>query len=357
MKRHGIVYSGVIALAAGACAPAAAQSSSVSDAGASTNDSAAATISSQSALAAYRQSRDDAWWTGPILAASAGSLPPGHFLFEPYFFDVVTYGHYDSNGTVRSIPKQQYFGSQSYVLYGLTNRVSVGLIPRFGFNDPSGGSSSSHVGIGDLGLQGQYRLTQFQEGSWIPTSSIVLGETLPTAKYDQLGDRPADGLGGGAYTTTLSLYTQSFLWMRNGRILRTRLDLSYSISNRAAVRDLSVYGTGQGFRGHARPGNSFLADSAWEYSATRNWVLALDIYYERDADTRVTGLVAAQPASGFQSSLVDLSSGTSHSFGFAPAVEYNWTGAMGIIAGAKVSAAGRNASAQVVPVAAINMVF
>ena len=34
-----------------------------------------------------RQSLDDAWWTGPLLAAAAGSLPLGHFLFEPYFFE------------------------------------------------------------------------------------------------------------------------------------------------------------------------------------------------------------------------------------------------------------------------------
>ncbi len=30
-----------------------------------------------------RQSRDDAWWTGPMLAPSAATLPRGHFLIEP----------------------------------------------------------------------------------------------------------------------------------------------------------------------------------------------------------------------------------------------------------------------------------
>ncbi|MBV8805065.1 MAG: hypothetical protein JO042_08460, partial [Sinobacteraceae bacterium] len=36
----------------------------------------------------FRQSRDDAWWTGPLLAASPVTLPQGHFLIEPYVFDV-----------------------------------------------------------------------------------------------------------------------------------------------------------------------------------------------------------------------------------------------------------------------------
>src|SRR5882724_5272185 len=103
-----------------------------------------------------RQSRADAWWTGPLLAASAGSLAPGHFLIEPYVFDVIPRGHYDQDGRRQSVPHANNFGSQSYVLYGLTDRVSVGLIPRFGFNDPSDGRSSSKVGIGDLTLQGQY---------------------------------------------------------------------------------------------------------------------------------------------------------------------------------------------------------
>jgi hypothetical protein len=32
-----------------------------------------------------RQPLDDAWWTGPILAASGATLPRGHYLIEPYF--------------------------------------------------------------------------------------------------------------------------------------------------------------------------------------------------------------------------------------------------------------------------------
>ena len=35
-----------------------------------------------------RQSRDDAWWTGPMLAPSAATLPRGHFLVEHYLYDV-----------------------------------------------------------------------------------------------------------------------------------------------------------------------------------------------------------------------------------------------------------------------------
>ena len=41
------------------------------------------------------QSREDAWWTGPMLAPSGATLPQGHALIEPYLFDVVTNGRID----------------------------------------------------------------------------------------------------------------------------------------------------------------------------------------------------------------------------------------------------------------------
>jgi len=304
-----------------------------------------------------RQSRDDAWWTGPLLAASAGSLAQGHFLIEPYVFDVIPRGQYDNDGRRHSGPHSNNFGSQSYVLYGLTDRVGVGLIPRFGFNDPSAGRSSSTVGIGDLTLQAQYGLTRFTEGSWIPSTSFVFQETLPVGKYDRLGDRPADGFGAGAYSTTLALYSQYFFWMPNGRILRTRLDISYAISGSASVRDVSVYGTGEGFRGRARPGNSAIINAAWEYSLTRNWVLALDVVYEHDSNTHVSGLDLKTSGAGLLPATVELNSGSGHTWSLAPAIEYNFNSRVGVIAGAKLTVAGRNAAAVVIPVAAINIVI
>ncbi len=39
-----------------------------------------------------RQSLEDAWWTGPMLAPSAATLPRGHLLIEPYLYDVIAQG-------------------------------------------------------------------------------------------------------------------------------------------------------------------------------------------------------------------------------------------------------------------------
>jgi hypothetical protein len=134
-----------------------------------------------------RQSLNDAWWTGPMLAASAATLPRGHSLIEPYLYDVI--GSH-SNG----------FGSLTYVLYGLTNKLTVGTIPTGGLNKMSDGPSSSGFQYGDIPLQAQYRLTQFHAGSWVPATAVNVQESFPTGKYDQLGDRLSDGFGSGAHT-------------------------------------------------------------------------------------------------------------------------------------------------------------
>lgn len=309
------------------------------------------------ATQSVHQSMDDAWWTGPLLAASASTLPQGHFLVEPYLYDVVTYARHDTQGRRVGTPHENDFGSQSYVLYGLTNQVSIGLIPRFGFEKARQGPSSSAVQVGDLSFQAQYRLTQFQEGHWVPTTSIVLAETFPTGKYDRLDEHPADGFGAGAYSTTVSLYAQEYFWLSTGRILRTRLNLSYGFSNKVALEGVSVYGTGAGFNGRASPGDTFTADSSWEYSITRNWVLALDFVYQHNANTSVVGNYATDGSDDSHSYAIQENSGTSRSLGFAPAIEYNWSAKMGVIFGARLIPIGNNTGITITPVAAINMVF
>src|SRR5258708_31994357 len=106
-----------------------------------------------------RQSADDAWWTGPMLANSAGTLPRGHFLVEPYVYDVHA-AHSNS------------YGTRSYILYGLADRLTVGGIPIAGFNTASGGSSSSRVGPCDPVVLAQVRLPPVPHGNGISIAAV-----------------------------------------------------------------------------------------------------------------------------------------------------------------------------------------
>jgi len=286
-----------------------------------------------------RQALDDAWWTGPMLANSAETLPTGHMLIEPYVYDVT------SKGT-------DAFGSRAYVLYGLTDRLTVGLIPIIGYNRVSGAPNSSGIGLGDQIVQAQYRLTRFHEGSWLPTLAVQLQETLPTGRYDRLA-RASDGMGGGAWATTLGLNAQSYFWMPNGRLLRVRLNLTRTFSGDADVTGASVYGTAPGFRGTARPGDAFYIGTSFEYSLTRRWVLALDLFRSHGAATRVDG--TTDPVDALPTP-VHLRAGSSDAWGYAPAVEYSFNSSLGVLLGARVIVGGHNATRSFTPAVAINYV-
>ena len=296
------------------------------------------------------ESLDEAWWTGPMLAPSAATLPRGHILIEPYFFDITVQGHLDHRGTDQSTSHSNNLGSLTYALYGLTDKLTVGVIPTVAYGMGSGSPSSSGIQIGDITLSSQYGLTKFKPGRWIPTTAVVVQEGLPTGKYDRL-QRANDGVGSGAYTTTVGLYAQMYFWAPNGRIVRTRFDVTDSLSSKVDVHDASVYGTEPGFRGTASPGNFLFADVSGEYSLTRRWVLAFDVVYNHRQNTHVSGrTIIPQP------SLVQFDSGSSDLTGFAPAVEYSWKNSIGVLVGTRIIPFGRNTSYTIAPVVAINFV-
>jgi hypothetical protein len=275
------------------------------------------------------QRLEDAWWTGPVVANSPAPLPRGHFYVESYFFDVRSDGN-------------DGFGSQTYVLYGLNDRWTVGLRPSFGYTRLDDGGGSSHAGVGDLALHAQYALTTFDPDTRMPAIALAIEESLPIGRYDRL-DRASNGFGNGAYTTTLAVYAQQYFWLPNGRILRGRINIAGSFSSNVAVHDLSVYGTLAGFDGSVRPGNSLSFDNAWEYSLTRNWVLATDFYYRHDEPTSIRDANGVHRTSAFDT------------FAVVPAVEYNWSPRVGVILGARyIPARGHNAES-LTPVVALSV--
>ncbi|MBV8784457.1 MAG: transporter [Gammaproteobacteria bacterium] len=299
-------------------------------------------------LAAERESRDEAWWTGPMLAPSAATLPEGHVLLEPYLFDVMTDAGFDAAGRRRARPTDHDFGSLTYLLYGLRPGLTVGVIPRFFHDVPPQGAASPGIDAGDLTLQAGYGLLQYDEARGIPALAFIVQETLPTGRYEHLS-AASRGTGGGAYATTLALYSQDYFWLPTGRILRTRLDLAYTHALGTRLHDQSVYGTDYGFAGRAYPGDTLNVDLAGEYSLTRHWVLALDLVYQYNARTWVRGHTGTASFAA--------SSGSGYWAGIAPAIEYNLSARVGVLLGVRILEWGRNASGSVTPALALNMVF
>lgn len=287
-----------------------------------------------------RAALDDMWWTGPMLANSAATLPRGHLLVEPYIYDVATSG---ANG----------FGSRSYLLYGATNRLTVGLIPVLGFTSPREGRSSSGIGFGDMTVLAQYGLTQFHPGRPLPAMAVMVQETLPTGRYDRLGNRPSDGFGSGTYTTTIGFNLQTYVWLPTGRALRIRINVSDAVSGRTGIEGVSVYGSPSGFLGTAAQGSAVFADVSWEYSLARRVALATDLFYSRTGNTHLAGLTSSPSSPG---SPFVRDSGASRAVGVAPAVELSLTRNLGVLLGVRVIPGAGGTAKSVTPALAINFV-
>ena len=278
-----------------------------------------------------RQSIDDAWFTGPMLAPSASTLPQGHMLVEPYLFDNIG-------------PHASTLGSLSYINYGVTDLFTMGLVPFFAHEIPQNGQASSGVQVGDIQMLMQYKLTSFNEQTGMPTISAVARETFPTGRFERL-DRASNGMGSGSYQTALGVFTQDYFWLPNGRILRTRLDVLETFSTGVDLHDVTSYGTARGFRGTAFSGPVFFGDLSFEYSVTREWVVAFDVTYGFNADTKVAG------------GGVRWDYGSSRPWGFAPGLEYDWRPDIGVLFAARFIPSGRNVAPSVAPAIALNMVF
>ena len=279
-----------------------------------------------------RQSRDDAWWTGPMLAVSPSGPGRGHALTEGYLYDQVA----DHSQSLRSF---------NYLLYGVTDHFTLGAIPVFGINEADG--AHSRFGISDLTFQAQDTLTDFDSETGMPAIAVAVRQSLPLGKYDRLHDI-TEAFGAGAGATSLGLFTQDYFWLPNGRILRVRLDALVSVSGVAHVNDASVFGTLPDFSGRARPGDTVSLDASFEYSLTRSWVLATELLYDHSGTTHVEG------GDRNQGERLDL--GSSDGFGLAPALEYSWSPNWGLLLGTRILFGGHNRSFSATPAIALNVV-
>src|SRR5438477_91546 len=247
-------------------------------------------------------------WTGPMLASTAETLPHGHFYTEPYFYDVMVGGNHHP-------------GSSGFYQYGLLDNLTVGFQPSFA-------TATNHIGrgmaIGDFKLLSQLRLTHFTPKHRVPTIALVLNEVIPTGKFDRLGPTQ-EGHGSGAFATEGGVNVQHWLRLKNGRLLRARINVLQRFYNKASIEGRSVYGTDAAFRGHARPGARTTLIGAVEYSLTNQWVLAFDVEAYCAGRTSVVG----RETSG--GPVVRTTAAASRDVGFAPAVEYNWSPSTGAL--------------------------
>ena len=291
-------------------------------------------------------------FTGPLLTPKPMPLPPGTLVVEPYLMQYKSDSAYDSKGHEQSSGGSvRQWQTLVPVFYGLTNRLQVQA--SFGAaHSIAGGSSTNGWGATDTSIGAQYLLLAPGEDKKGPAISVNYSHRFPTGAYDRVDENPLDAIGSGAQVDTFSLMAQQYVWLPNGRPLRFRAVASYSLPpSLVDLRGANAYASAvpADFRGGIRLGQSFGISTSVEYSINPQWVLAMDLAYNRTGSSILKGTSGAGD--------YEQRNASRNVYSLAPAIEYNFNDRFGLIGGVQFSFAGRNNDAFVTPMAAFNMVF
>lgn len=284
------------------------------------------------------------WFTGPLLTPSAIVVGKGHLNVEPYLFWTVKTGEYKNNWKVTSTPHFTQIIPQLQLKIGLTERIDLSIYPQSFYNSTQGVSSA---GFGDLPIGLEIQLLENSDKKEWPLK-FSISELFPTGKYKKLKAelKNTDACGFGSYTTICGLTMSQLYHFSGEHYLRNRYSFFVEFPSQVKVKGINVYGGDPTTRGKVFPGISYNLFFGTEYSFTKNWVFALDIFSQYTYRNRFKGQTIV-PVGNPSSMIITL----------APAIEYNWNKQLGVIIGPWFSIAGKNASRFVSGVAAINLFY
>ena len=288
------------------------------------------------------------WFTGSLEAPSPALPRAGLIALEPYEVFINATGAYDNVGQRYDVPNQaRQFESLLVFKYGITDRLTVQALPSASHVS---GQQSHFTGVGDFPVELEYRFNDENNRTGWPSVTTSLGVSLPTGDYQRLRSAN-DGLGSGVYMLKEELLFQNLFDMPNDHPLRIRVyGAALESLDSANISGISSYGTDNEFLGSVKPGVSFQTGIGASYALTQRWVLALDFLQKYGRGFRTTGV---DVGGGVVSSRRVSTASTA----IAPAVEYNWSGSVGVIAGVAFTTAGRNTGAYVAPQIALAMSF
>lgn len=279
------------------------------------------------------------WYTGPLLTPSATMCPPGHVAWQPYIFFTDTYGAFNEDRERVDAPNKFTIQPQplAVVQTGITPSVDTTLGMSTVANWEKGEFSG---GFNDITLQLGFLIQK--QGLWIPGAKFAVTQSFPTGKYKNLDpkDLGLDATGAGAWKTTFSLAFSKLTFWNTLHPFNTRLAFGYTLPTVVEVTNFNAYGGGFGTHGIVRPGNSFSADLGFELSINQPWVIALDVAYNCQNITKFSGKVGTTTKSG--STPASVGGGFNDSLSLAPAIEYNYSGSMGLLGGVWFTVYGRN---------------
>lgn len=281
------------------------------------------------------------FYTGPLLAPSASSVPKGKVNIQPYLFWQKNYGTYDRNWRQQHKASTVTLQPLCIFQYGLTHFLEINMTCQ-GWYKQSG--TQSDFNYGDMSFALGVQLLKDFIKSFLPAFLVEAGVSLPTGRYQKLSPKKngTDSSGGGAFIPSVSLNFQKNFnrWFKKRmdptdyHPFRLRLSCGYDFPSSVKVKGLNTYGGAHTTKGTVKPGGIFTTIFAWEYSLTKNWVFATDWQYQAASKTTFSGRDGG----------ATVGSPASQNWSVAPAIEFNANSNFGVLAGVWFSFAGRNSN-------------
>ena len=289
------------------------------------------------------------WFTGPLLAPNAHTVPPHHVNIEPYLFFLKSSKNYDERGHLVSHPAFYSLVQRTPMSFGLTSWMDLQITPQFLWQHTQGIKDAQP---GDLPISLGFQLYQdTNERSW-PGIKLSLRCTVPWGKYEDLNPIKlgTDGVGTGAWMPGMTCSLSRLLFLSPTHVLAPRLAIHYSMHEPISVQGSSVYGGSLDTQGTISGGNLFWVDLGIEYTLLYcklyQIAIACDFFYQSIQKTSFTGKAMLPPGKPHQ-----------EQWSLAPAIEYNWNDHLGIIAGSWFTIKGRNSQSFAGFIAACNIFY
>lgn len=281
------------------------------------------------------------WLTGPLLANPAEGAEPDHPALDITFSFRDTYGNYNSDWKVES---QDALWTMSLFIdyqFGLTERVGMEIIASASARFQNGERS---IDLNDTILLLGFQILEDTKGTWIPDFRILLQTIYPTGPYDNLDSprkRDAFLSGQGAFFIGPSFDFQKLFYLQN-QFFMLHWGVSYSFPTKATIEEFSIYGGGLGTDGTILPGQLLNAYISGEYTLTRHWALAMDLFliYQRG-----TSNFKGDPGRTLTGEIASIGLPPSTQLSITPSIEYNQSKNLGYLFGAWLTIAGRNSPA------------
>lgn len=289
------------------------------------------------------------WFTGPLLAPAAVVVPVGHTNWEPYLYVTDNIGIYDHHWKHVTKGKSVTVNPLLDVTHGLTKWMDIQIITPLIWNFKD---KQNDLRYGDTTIYFGFQVLRDKRNTWWPDLRITVQESFPSGHYEYFDPKKkgTDNSGNGSFQTGFSFNFQKLFYL-HPRLLRVRFNAAYMFPSVVHVHSFNAYGGGFSTNGKVHPGGKFSTILAFEYTITQQLCAALDIQYIWDAKRKFNG----NPGILRDGEVPSLKGPPQDQLSLAPALEYNFSGNIGIVAGVWFSVLGKQSRDFISGVFAVNI--